>query len=485
MVSNTSKGLGVIALSAVVISSMVGGGAYDLPKNMAEIAGAGAIILAWLITGIGIYFIANTFRVLAVLKPDLKAGIYMYARDGFGPYAGFLIGWGYWLCQIFGNVGYAVITMDALNYFFPPYFEGGNNLYSIIGGSLLIWIFNFLVLQGVKQASVINVIGTIANFLALGIFIVVMLFVFNIDQFHFDFWGHLTTDGEKDLGSIPTQIKSTMLVTLWSFMGIEGAVVLSGKARSQTDVSAATLIGFIGCLLIYCMLSLLPLGFMTQAEIAAAPSPSSAEILEKAIGPIGSWIMNIGMLVAILVSWLAWTLIASAIPQAAAENGTFPKLFAKENAKGAPIVSLFITSSIMQLAMILVYFANDAWHTMLSISSVMVVPAYLASTAYLLKLCNDKKYPDSAPIRKGIAYFSSIVGVLFSIGLFYAAGWNYLMLATWFFVIGIPVYIWAKKQQSENKGQPLFTKKELVVTIIISSIAVLSLILSLSGVIQA
>jgi len=485
MVSNTSKGLGVIALSAVVISSMVGGGAYDLPKNMAEFAGAGAIILAWIITGIGIYFIANTFRVLSVVKPDLKAGIYMYARDGFGPYAGFLIGWGYWLCQIFGNVGYAVITMDALNYFFPPYFEGGNNLYSIIGGSLLIWVFNFLVLQGVKQASVINVIGTVANFLALGIFIVVMLFVFNIDKFHFDFWGHLTTGGEKDLGSIPAQVKSTMLVTLWSFMGIEGAVVLSGKARSQKDVSMATLIGFIGCLLIYCMLSLLPLGFMTQAEIAVAPSPSSAEILEKAIGPWGARIMNIGMLVAILVSWLAWTIITSAIPQAAGENGTFPKIFAKENSKGAPIVSLFVTSGLMQLAMILVYFANDAWHTMLSISSVMVVPAYLASTAYLCKICKDKEYPDSAPVSKKVAYFSGIVGVLFSVGLFYAAGWNYLMLAAWFFVIGIPVYIFAKHQQSTDKSTPLFTKREMLVTGVIVGVAVLSLILSLSGVIQA
>ena len=76
------------------------------------------------------FFLANSFRILSDIRPDLKAGIYMYGREGFGSFVGFLIAWGYWLCQIFGNVGYAVITMDALNYFFPPYFAGGNTIYA-------------------------------------------------------------------------------------------------------------------------------------------------------------------------------------------------------------------------------------------------------------------------------------------------------------------------------------------------------------------
>ena len=119
--TNSNNGLGVIALAAIVVSSMIGGGIYSLPQNMAAGASVGAVILSWAITGFGVYFIANTFRILSAAKPDLTAGIYMYSREGFGPYVGFTIGWSYWLCQICGNVGYAVITMDALNYFFPPY----------------------------------------------------------------------------------------------------------------------------------------------------------------------------------------------------------------------------------------------------------------------------------------------------------------------------------------------------------------------------
>ena len=126
MAQEQNKKLGLAALACVVVSSMVGGGIYSLPQNMAAGASAGAVLLAWLVTGVGMYFLANSFRILSDARSDLTAGVYMYARAGFGAFAGFTIGWGYWLCQIFGNVGYAVITMDALNYFFPPYFAGGS-----------------------------------------------------------------------------------------------------------------------------------------------------------------------------------------------------------------------------------------------------------------------------------------------------------------------------------------------------------------------
>ncbi|MBP1532432.1 MAG: amino acid permease, partial [Alphaproteobacteria bacterium] len=207
--NDRSKGLGVWALAAIVVSSMIGGGIYSLPQNMAAGASAGAVLLAWIITGIGVYFIANSFRILSAAKPDLTAGIYMYSREGFGPYTGFTIGWSYWLCQICGNVGYAVITMDALNYFFPPYFAGGNNLISIIGGSVLIWGFNCLVLKGIKQATMINLIGTVAKILPLLLFIIITAVMFNLDKFDFDFWGDKIAADK--LGSLSTQIKSTML----------------------------------------------------------------------------------------------------------------------------------------------------------------------------------------------------------------------------------------------------------------------------------
>lgn len=480
-VKKNSAGLGVWALSAIVVSSMIGGGIYSLPQNMAQSASAGAVLLAWLITGIGVYFIANTFRILSVAKPDLTAGIYMYSRQGFGPFAGFTIGWSYWLCQICGNVGYAVITMDALNYFFPPYFAGGNNLPSIIGGSLIIWGFNFLVLRGIKQATFVNLIGTIAKIVPLLLFIVVMAFVFQENKFSFDFWGE-NLIGKAKLGTLSAQIKSTMLVTLWSFIGIEGAVVMSQHAKSVQSVGRATVMGFIGCLAIYVLLSLLPFGYMSQAELSGIANPSTAGILEKIMGKTGAYIMNIGLLVSVLTSWLAWTMVTAQIPQAAAENGTFPKIFATENKHHAPSVSLCVTSLMMQIFMLLVYFSNNAWNTMLSITSVMVLPAYFSSCAYLWKLCEDHEYPTNVYIKRSSALLASTVGAIYALWLIYAAGLEYLLAAVIFIALGIPVYIMARAHNNQNER--IFSKSEFCCAVMLVVVAFVAIYALTTGIVK-
>lgn len=453
----SNKGLGVLALAAIVVSSMLGGGIYSLPQNMAAGASAGAVLLAWVITGLGIFFIARTFSILSMAKPDLTTGIYSYSRAGFGPYVGFTIGWSYWLCQVCGNVGYAVITMDALNYFFPPFFAGGNNFASIIGGSIIIWGFNYLVLRGVKQASFVNSIGTIVKIVPLVLFILIMLFAFHYTRFDFDFWGEAIATKAR-IGGLSTQIKSTMLVTLWAFIGIEGAVVMSKRAKTPDDVGKATLLGFVCCLGIYILLSLLPFGYMSQEQLANIPNPSTAGVLEDVVGRWGAWLMNIGLLVSVLTSWLAWTMVTAEIPQAAAANGTFPKAFQTENENGSPSVSLYVTSGAMQLFLLLVYFSSNAWNTMLSITSVMVLPAYFASCAYLWKICEDGEYPDNIVFKRSGALITSIIGSIYALWLIYAAGLNYLLMAVVIIALGIPVYMWACKE-NETKA---FTRNEAI-----------------------
>ena len=470
---SSGTGLGVMGLAAIVISSMIGGGIYSLPQNMAQAASVGAVLVAWLITGIGIYFIANTFRILSVAKPDLTAGIYMYARSGFGSYMGFNIGWSYWLCQICGNVGYAVITMDALDYFFPGVFTGGNNLNSIIGGSILIWFFNCLVLRGIQQASFINLVATVVKIVPLILFIIIMAVLFKADRFDFDFWGE-RLKGFKGLGSIPEQIKSTMLVTLWAFIGIEGAVVLSGRAKSQESVGRATFIGFLGCLGIYVLLSVLPYGFMSQQKLATIANPSTAGVLEAAVGHWGAWLMNFGLIVAVLASWLAWTMIVAEMPYQMAQNGTFPKMFGRENTHKAPCTSLWITSGMMQLAMILVYFSNNAWNTMLSITGVMVLPAYFTSCAYLWKLCTDHEYQKMPHLPgRSEALLTAVLGSIYALWLIYAAGLSYLLMAIVFIAAGLPVYMVAKYQQ--DRSQPFFTYREAILAYGLLIIAIYAL----------
>ncbi len=234
--------------------------------------------------------------------------------------------------------------------------------------------------------------------------------------------------------------------------------MLSNRAKSQSAVSKATFLGFLGCLVIYIGLSVLPFGFLTQEEIAAVANPSTAGVLAKVVGPWGAVFMNCGLLIAVLSSWLAWTMITAEIPAAAAENGTFPKAFAKQNKNGAPSVSLWVTSALMQLAILMVYFSNNAWNTMLSITGVMVLPAYLASTAYLWKLTEDGEYAKISSKGRAAALFTSICGTVYALWLVYAAGVKYLFMAVIFLALGIPVFMWARKEKRDNL--PVFTAQE-------------------------
>ena len=210
--------------------------------------------------------------------------------------------WGYWICNSFANVGYAVLLMDSLNYFFPGYFKGGNNWLSIACGSLVLWVIYFVVLSGVKQASFLNIIGTIGKLVPLAIFLLILVVSFKASLFFTDFWGLKTVASVHDsaLGGLLPQIKSTMLVTLWVFTGIEGAVVVSGRAKSQKDVGKATFLGFLTCLLLYTALSLLPLGVFPQGEVSTMAPPSTAAVLMGVIGKWGSIIMNVGVILSLI-----------------------------------------------------------------------------------------------------------------------------------------------------------------------------------------
>jgi arginine:ornithine antiporter/lysine permease len=198
--SGVSHKLTLLPLVALVVGSMIGGGVFNLPSDMSRGASPGAILIGWLITGIGMLMLAFVYQGLAVRKPELNAGPYAYAKAGFGAFVGFNSAWGYWLSAFLGNVAYAVAVFSALAHFFPI-FGNGNNLPSIIGASICLWLVHLLVLSGIKQAAFVNVITTIAKLIPLMVFVLAAIVAFNWDKFTFDFWGARAVSGRSWLRS--------------------------------------------------------------------------------------------------------------------------------------------------------------------------------------------------------------------------------------------------------------------------------------------
>lgn len=457
------KKLGLIGLVAIVVSAMIGGGIYNLPSNMSEGAAAGAVLLAWVLTGLGMYFLATSFRALSDARPDLDSGIYAYAREGFGDFVGFEMAWGYWLSAVFGNVGYAVLTMDAAAYFFPPEIVSAQ-LQAFIGGSFLIWSMCIICLFGVSAANILNIITTVAKLLPLFLFVGIVALFFSLEHFSMNFWG----EASAGFGGLGKQLKSTMLVTLWAFIGIEGAVVVSGRARNADDVGRATILSLILCLVLYTLISLLPYGFLTQAELAKLPNPSAAYVLEHLVGKWGASLINAGVIIALLGSWLSWTIMVAEVPHVAAKDGVFPRVFAKENKHESPYISLILTSICMQATMLVVLFANDAWLFLLDITGVMILYPYFVSTIYLSKLCIKGRYPLDQPVSRNMALFAGGFAAVYAVWLLYAATPKFLLLSSIFFALGISVFWKAKREE----GKQLFVGWEKAGAVVLVGIAV-------------
>lgn len=466
------KKLGLVALIALVIGSMIGGGAFNLAGDIALGANAGAVLIGWVITGIGIIALAFVFQNLASRKPDLDSGIYSYAKEGFGPFLGFNSAWGYWLSAWLGNVAYATLLFSSIGYFFPT-FAGGQNVASIIGASVALWFVHYLVLRGIHSAAFINTITTIAKIIPIFLFIIIAIVAFKWDTFTFDFWGN----GSFSWGVVGEQVKSTMLVTLWVFIGVEGAVIMSGRAKRRSDIGKATIIGLVSVLLIYILISLLSLGIMPREEIAELPNPAMAYILEDVVGKWGAIIINLGLIVSVLGAWLGWTMFAAELPYVTAKDKMFPKWLAKENKNKAPINALWLTNGLVQIFLITLLFSDKAYNFMFSLASSAILIPYMLSAFYQVKLTFTGETYESDRSRtkdKIIGIIASVYGIW----LVYAAGIDYLLLTMLLYAPGIILYKWTIK---ENQIQVKETKLDKALMIIIAILGIWALVALLMG----
>jgi arginine/ornithine antiporter len=466
------KQLGLWTLVALVVGSMIGGGAFDLPRQMAAGANSGSVIIGWIITGIGIIALTLVFQSLSQRKPELDAGVYSYARKGFGEYIGFNSAWGYWISAWVGNVAYLTLLFSALSYFFPI-FGNGNNIYSIIGATILLWIIHTLVIKGVREAALINVVTTIAKLVPILLFIVIAIFAFNFHTFSFDFWG--STKG-FNWSIVQDQVKSTMLVTLWVFIGVEGAVVLSRRAKRRMDIGRATVIGLLGTMLIYILISLMALGIMERGGLANLKSPSMAYVLESVVGPWGAAIINIGLIISLLGAIIGWTLLASEIPFIAAQDGVFPTFLQKENATGSPSASLWLTNGLIQIFLLLSVFASSAYTAFAAIASVAILVPYLFSALYQVKLvATHDGYLEHE--KKTVGWIVGIIASIYSIWILYAAGLSYLLLTSLLYAPGIILYVWANRENQRKSFRPY----ELVIAILLIIAAIAAILSLVSG----
>lgn len=472
------KGIGLIGLIGMVISSCIGSGVFAITGQLAGVASPGAVLIAWLIVGVGFLALAFSLNNLTEKRSDLH-GIFSYADAGWGPLAGFISGWGYWLSAWLGNVAFATMMMSTIGYFYPAFLPG-NTIPCIIIASIVMWALTYLVIRGVESAAFLNAIVMVCKVAAIAVTLIFGIFLFNAGIFTADFWGNVYDNAvaagqygpdAAPLGGVGTQIFNCMIIMMWCFVGIEGASVVSSRAARKTDVGKATLIGFICLMLIYVGASVLPYGYMSSTEVAALDYPALVYVFSSMAPGWGGPFISIAIIISILGSWLSFTILPAETTSEMADYKLLPASWGKLNSHNAPSMSLLIVGACTQAFLIVLLFSADAYDFAFSMCTVAIVITWAFAAAYQAKWGVQNKNMVQAAIGF-VAVAFQVIGVLLN-------GWSFLLLTCVGYIPGFFIYVKARKDYGNA-----ITMGEKVCMGVVSALGVLSLVLLAMGVIS-
>jgi len=450
MTSSADQKLSLRALVALVVGSMIGSGIFALPSAFGRATGGLGALIAWAIAGVGMLMLAFVFQTLARRKPDLDAGIYAYAKAGFGDYPGFVSAVGYWIGACLADVACLILIKATLGLFFPV-FGDGTTPTAILGASILLWAVHFMILRGIKEAAAINTIATVAKIVPIALFIVVAIAAFKADLFAMNFWG----GEEPSFGNVANQARNSMLVTVFLFVGIEGASVYSRYAKNRNDVGVATVLGFLGVLCLLILVTMLSYGVMLRPDLAALSSPSMAGVMEAIVGPWGKIFISLGLLISVLGNYLSWSLLAAEVVYSAAQNRTMPSFLAHENENRAPAAALWLTNGVIQLFLIVSFFAEYAFTMALKMTSAMTLIPYLFVAAYGLKLAWTGETYAVGGRDRNIDWTRGAIATIYAAGMLYAGGAKFILLSALLYAPGTILFIIAKREQSKTVFRPV------------------------------
>ncbi|WP_127466680.1 basic amino acid/polyamine antiporter [Streptomyces sp. B27] len=444
--------LSLLTLTAMVVGSMVGAGVFSLPRRFAQETGVAGALIAWAVAGTGMLMLAFVFQALAVRRPDLDAGVYAYAKAGFGEYLGFFSAFGYWASACVGNVTYWVLIMSTVGALVPVLGDG-DTVAAVVVSSVGLWGFFLLIRRGVKEAAAINRIVTVAKIVPIVFFVILALFYFEPSVFADNFGG---TDYA---GSLFDQVRGTMLATVFVFLGVEGASVYSRHAKRREDVGRATILGFLSVFAVFASVTIVSYGLLPMAELAELRQPSMAGVLESAVGTWGKVFISVGLVVSVLGAYLAWTLMAAEVLFVAAKDRDMPRFLGRSAAGDVPENALLLTTCLSQVVLVVTLFSADAFTFALDLTSALSLIPFLLAAAFAVKVAGRPERWGAVGRSTRRELVVAVVATLYTAFLLYAAGLKFVLVS---FILYAPATFLFVKSRREQ-GRRLFSPGEAVI----------------------
>ena len=379
--SDPTRKMSLLQATMLVAGNMIGTGVFLLPVNLASVGSIA--VLGFVVATAGAAALGLVFAKLGELNPQ-EGGPYAYARDFLGPYVGFQTNYVYWFGNWIGNIAIAVAAVGYLAEFFPAISGPPASVFATAG---VIWVLTFANILGPR------VVGALETW-TMSLALVPILGIAFLGWLWFDkstFLAGWNVSGGSDMHAISRAAS----MALWAYMGIESAAVSAGVIENpKRNIPLATLMGLGLAAVVYVLSSSVIMGIIPNSELRTAHAPF-AEAARIAFGTPGMILIALCAILKSLGSLGGWMLLVGQSAKAAADDGMFPKAFARLNRHGVPGRGLVIVGVLMTIALFATMSPTLAgqFNRLIDLAVIAAVVPYIYASVALVKIVYDHKLP--------------------------------------------------------------------------------------------
>ncbi len=423
--NNGKRVLGFWTSTSLVAGNMIGSGIFLLPSALAIYGGIS--LFGWLFTAAGAILLSLVFVNLSRRRPKI-GGPYVYAREGFGNFSGFIVAYGYWVSILCGNAAIAVALVSYLATFFPVLSE--SPLIGALAALANLWVLTIVNLIGVKFSGKVQFISTVLKLLPL--FFIALFGIFYFEPQNFV---PLNISNESTFSAIT----AAAAMTLWAFLGLESATIPADNIKSPgKTIPRATVTGTVVVSFVYIFATAAIMGIIPPSELLSSNAPF-ADAASLIWGPSAGYIIAGAGVIACFGALNGWILLQGQLPRAVALDGLFPKKFSKLSKTGTPAFGI-ITSSVLVSFLLLMNYHKGLVE---KFTFVILLATLATLIPYLFSSLAELKYLyQSRNIKKLIgAFIISILALVYSAWAVFGLGAETILWGIVFLSSGIPIYL--------------------------------------------
>jgi APA family basic amino acid/polyamine antiporter len=354
-----SRDLGVSHASAVVVGTIIGSGIFLVPSEMMQAVGSARLVyLAWVVGGLLSFAGALTYAELGAMKPQ-AGGEYVYVRDGYGPLAGFLYAWTWFVIAKPASVATVVVGLVRILGTFPAFSFFSSTFISFpfavtwgqvvaIAAAILISLLNYL---GVKKAGEFQLVFTLLK----------VAIILGIVAVCFSGFGNASGRGWSNFAGTFAGAKggiagfmAALVAALWAYDGWNDLNMVAGEVkRPERNIPIALIAGVATVGLLYVLMNAAVQYVLPANAIAMSARPAS-DAVALVMGRVGAGIVSAGMALSMLVTLNGTIMSGARVPYAVARDGYFFRALAEVNPRfHTPSVAILV-QAVLSILLLLV-----------------------------------------------------------------------------------------------------------------------------------